>query len=980
MSPRVRRSGLLGLLLAGAASVALAAGAAPAQIQADRLVVAARSVVTDTHAKEALVAWAKALAAAEAAYPAGHPQIGVALTEHAFALQATSDLLGAETEMSRAVELLKAAPSAPALALVRALLGEGALLQNLGHNDRAEPVLDEALAAQLRIDPGPTRELAEIRFDRALLRQQQGDIADALTEMRSALAIRQEVLTPGDPDLILSTMAYGNLLQNAGRLIEAEGFIRTATDDALKYLPPDHPNAILAMQTLASLLKDLGRTDEAASVQQKAVKTLRASAPVSDLLGQALGLLGFIRMEQGRAADAEVAFLEAKDMLIKVHGHDSRVVAFTLANAAGAERQQEKYALAAERYGESLAIMKAMGDTDPFLDAQVRQQYAASLDMLGRHDEALAAGKSADAYIRATLKEGDPRRVQSQVAFGWLLLRDGQTKEGVASLTAAADSLMDDVASRVLTPSQSNARRLKANIDRVMVGLYLDDDMERGFRLAQLSMETEAGRAAAALTERRMAGSESLADLLRQRQTLGAERERTNANYLARVAADPVRPADLSVALKKADSDIADLDTRLEREFPHYRVLAAPQTLDIKTAQSRLSPDEALIVPTLAGDDLITIALTRTQAVWDRTTGEQADARALIGRVRASLGHQTATRAAVDASGGSAPAQSPSFDREAAFDLYQAIFTPKIRAVTAGAKELSVAAGPTMSLAPFAVLVTGKPKGDDRDLAALRVTPWLIRTAAVQAVPAIRAMSQADAPPLAGSTFFGAGAPTLRGAAPVQAASAYFRDGRADLASLKSLPPLPAAEGELEAMANALGRGSSEVLVGDAATEAAVKSADLSHARVVAFATHGLVGGDLSGLAEPGLVFTPPDAPNAIDDGVLTASEASRLKLNADWVILSACNTAAGETANAPGYTGLARAFIFAGGRRVLASHWPVRDDAAARLTVETVRATAKGARAGRALQQAMLKLIDDRSVPGGSDPAVWAPFVVVGR
>jgi CHAT domain-containing protein len=278
------------------------------------------------------------------------------------------------------------------------------------------------------------------------------------------------------------------------------------------------------------------------------------------------------------------------------------------------------------------------------------------------------------------------------------------------------------------------------------------------------------------------------------------------------------------------------------------------------------------------------------------------------------------------------------------------------------------------------VLVTRRPEGDDRDPKALRRTAWLIRTTAVQAAPAIRAMREEAAGAEAGGGFFGAGAPALDGRAPVRGAAAYFRDGQADLASLKSLPPLPAAEGELKAMASALGRGEVQVLTGGQATERAVKRADLAHAKVVAFATHGLVGGDLTGLSEPGLVFTPPDAPSIEDDGVLTASEAANLKLDADWVVLSACNTASGERPEAPGYTGLARAFIFAGGKRVLASHWPVRDDAAARLTVDTVRAAARGESPAQALRKAELKLIDDPRTPDGADPSVWAPFELIGR
>ena len=106
---------------------------------------------------------------------------------------------------------------------------------------------------------------------------------------------------------------------------------------------------------------------------------------------------------------------------------------------------------------------------------------------------------------------------------------------------------------------------------------------------------------------------------------------------------------------------------------------------------------------------------------------------------------------------------------------------------------------------------------------------------------------------------------------------------------------------------------------------------------------------------EPALVLTPPDKPaNADDDGLLMASEIAALKLNADWVVLSACNTAAGEEIGAQALSGLARAFFYAGGRALLVSHWPVYSDAAVRLTTSAFAELERNPKAGRAeaLQQ----------------------------
>jgi CHAT domain-containing protein len=154
---------------------------------------------------------------------------------------------------------------------------------------------------------------------------------------------------------------------------------------------------------------------------------------------------------------------------------------------------------------------------------------------------------------------------------------------------------------------------------------------------------------------------------------------------------------------------------------------------------------------------------------------------------------------------------------------------------------------------------------------------------------------------------------------------------------------------------------------------------------VVHFATHGLVTGEIKHLAEPALVLSPPETPTEEDDGLLTASEVAGLKLDTDWVILSACNTAAGDQGNAQALSGLARAFFYAGARALLVSHWPVNSGAAVMLTTsafeEMRRSQAAGTPIGRAeaLRRAMLALIDHGSARE-AHPANWAPFVVVGE
>jgi CHAT domain-containing protein len=211
-----------------------------------------------------------------------------------------------------------------------------------------------------------------------------------------------------------------------------------------------------------------------------------------------------------------------------------------------------------------------------------------------------------------------------------------------------------------------------------------------------------------------------------------------------------------------------------------------------------------------------------------------------------------------------------------------------------------------------------------------------------------------------------------------------MRGAVADVDAVRQLPPLPETADELSGLAKSLGAGADTLYLRERASEATLKKLKLDEYRVLAFATHGLVANEIHNLREPALVLTPPGKASADNDGLLTASEIARLKLNADWVILSACNTAASDgTPGADGLSGLAKAFFYAGSRALLVSHWPVVSQAALRLTTGALDALKREPGIGRAeaLRRAQLALLDDTSLgPEFAHPLVWAPFVVVGE
>jgi CHAT domain-containing protein len=209
--------------------------------------------------------------------------------------------------------------------------------------------------------------------------------------------------------------------------------------------------------------------------------------------------------------------------------------------------------------------------------------------------------------------------------------------------------------------------------------------------------------------------------------------------------------------------------------------------------------------------------------------------------------------------------------------------------------------------------------------------------------------------------------------------------GLANLAHVKMQAPLPETADELCAVAQSMKAEARDIRLGTAATEKEVKrlsaSGELARYRMVHFATHGALAGELDGTHGPGLILTPPEIASEEDDGYLSASEIASLKLDADWVILSACNTAAGGATNAEALSGLGRAFIYVEAWSLLVSHWAVDSDATVKLITGSVREMARDAKVGRAeaMRRSMLALID-KGTAEEAHPAYWAPFVVVGE
>ncbi len=532
------------------------------------------------------------------------------------------------------------------------------------------------------------------------------------------------------------------------------------------------------------------------------------------------------------------------------------------------------------------------------------------------------------------------------------------------------------------------------------------------FEAAQWAIVSDAADALAKVSARFAEGDDALGQLAERRERLIQRRDALEREVEGLYAQDTPSARErrriLSRSYEQTLAELGEVDAEIQESFPAFAELTSPRALSVTETQALLNPDEALLLVFVNPEATYVWGITSDRIEWARAAdlGEEALA-ASVDRLRASL---------TTAGARSDPTLDPAlfagrpvraYDRAEAYRLYTSLIQP-VEGIFAGHSTLiTVVSGPLTTL-PLAALVTAPPVGEDTAPEALATTEWLVDRYALATLPSVSSLkalrchlaADEDRHPGCPARLTGGdgrravltgdrlplvafGAPVLTGTPEPAARGAPDADGilgegqLADVEKLRALPDLPGARAELMALGRIYPKG--VVRIGAAATETAVRKTDtdlLSEARFVVFSTHGLMAG--ASFAEPGLVLTPPGTATTEDDGYLTASEAAGLRLNADFVVLSACNTAASDgRPGGEGLSGLARAFFYAGARSVLVSHWEVSDQATTALITGTFAGLDRtpGNRAV-ALQGAMREVRADRR---WQHPAYWAAFTLVG-
>ena len=984
------------------------------------------------------------LALREKALGPEHPDVGTSLNSLAGLYREQGRYTEAEPLLRRGLAIRERAlgPEHPDVATV--LNSLAALHRAQGLYAEAEPLLRRSLAIREKA-LGPEHRAVGVALNYlGELYRDQGRYAEAEPLLRRSVTIHEKVSGPEDAWVGTALDSLAQLYREQGRYAEAEPLYRRSLAVREKVLGPEHQHVGTALNNLAGLYRDQGRTAEAEPLLRRSLAIWEmALGPEHPDVGTSLVSLAGLYLGQGRIAEAEPLLRRGLSIYEKALGPEHSWVATALNHLAALYRRQGRTAEAEPLLRRSLAIQeKALGPEHPTVGAAL-DNLAALHRVQGLAAEAELLLRRSLAIYQKTLGPEHPVVGTALSSLAGLAFSRSDWA-GAAEYWRRSTSVIKVRSARGLARSQGEglggeAQRLRSDFwglakttYRLVAANSAAAHAAEMFETAQWAQGSEAAGSLAQMAARSAKGLPEISLLVRERQDLVREWQAKDKQLIAAKSEPPAkRKADtenaLADRLAAIDTRLAAIDARLAKDFPDYAALASPAPLSAAEVQGQLRADEALV---LFLDTPQSRPLPEETFIWVVTKSDVRWVRSDIGT--AALGREVAAlRCGLDSTawGGEGarrcadllklpPGQAPKegevlpFDVSRAHALYKGLFG-EVQDLIKGKHLLIVPSGPLTQL-PFQVLVTRPPVSGDHRAAA-----WLAREHAITILPAVsslKALRRVGRPSAAPRPMIGIGNPLLDGsdaryaslAKQAQAkqrcpdqrpqrlaarkdhragpARVETRGGLADVSDIKRQVPLPETADELCAVAQDVkAEAGRDILLGAKATEREVKrlsaAGELAKYRMVHFATHGLLAGDLKGTHEPGLILTPPGAATEEDDGYLSASEIAALKLDADWVILSACNTAAGAAASAEALSGLARAFIYAQARALLVSHWEVYSDATVKLVTGAIREMARDPKVGRAeaLRRSMLALID-KGAPHEARPAYWAPFVVVGE
>lgn len=753
------------------------------------------------------------------------------------------------------------------------------------------------------------------------------------------------------------------------RFVEAEIAAREGLNLAVRYSGAASTDVAWGLNTLSQILSDQGRLDEAVLLANTSFRLLAKSgaAPSSIRMTQTRSVLARALVADGKYAEADKVYTE-------------------LDNAARTDP-------------ESYALFKR--DELGWVTAKVRNNKA---------QEAAVLASEILARQSRRYDKNSPTLARTRAMYAVALQASGQTTQAETEFKASVPVLLDraQVDAENSTNSVSQQRNL-TNILGSYLGLLAQSSQSEAsiatsFQIADVARGSGVQRALTSSAARASIKDPELAALARdeqdfQRRIVALSDLLTGLLSAAPEQQIPEVQGKIRAEIETLKAQREQARKTIESKFPDYAELVDPKPASVERTRKLLKSDEVLLAWYFAD---------KTGYVWAVTRDGPAQfvqipvSRALIAQ------EVTALRKSLDPSV-STIEEIPPFDVVLANKLYTQLIAP-VQSSIEGKRVILAVPHAELGQLPLSLLVTQpvhQPAKSAIPFSEYRDMPWLAKDIAIEQMPSVTALtalrslkpgSSARKPFVGfGDPYFsrtqmaGAQKQTLVALAsrgmPVQLRSAPKLKG-VSTAELALLPRLPDTRLEIEEVGHALGATPEDIYLNQNASVKQVTGMNLMDRKVVMFSTHGLVPGELNGLTQPALALSSPDVTGDRDDGLLTLDKVIALKLDADWVVLSACNTAAGDGAGAEAVSGLGRAFFFAGARALLVSNWPVDSVAARELMTDVFARQQKTPTKPKAevLREAMIDEIDKGGMKDAgalkysyAHPLFWAPFVLVG-
>ncbi len=613
-----------------------------------------------------------------------------------------------------------------------------------------------------------------------------------------------------------------------------------------------------------------------------------------------------------------------------------------------------------------------------------------------RADQAYTRFKPVFDLHATNMGEDHPQVAQERGILAMALMAQGKRDEALPLFAKATPVLLSPAAQE----SEGQDQSLRTLTRRLILETHLDALAEQAdapgaadtaFRIADALHLGKTQQALSQSAARAATQQADLAALIRQDQDRKAEKlglygQLLRLSELPREQQLPKVMDDMRARIAQIDKERQGFGATLQKRFPAYANLIQPKAPSLEETRAALKDKEALIN---------VFSTDRATYVW-AVSRNAPTAFARVAQSREAIARSVTTlRRALDPGEADLARGIPAFDVNLAHRLYTDLLQP-VSAAWKGANSLLVVSNGALGQLPLGLLPTAPSSAvkGGASYAAYKDVPWLIKEVAITQLPSANALVTLRSLPAGNANrkaFVGFGDPDFTvQSTQVAAATSTATSLRRVTATRSStqawmpysdLSPLPDTRDEILALAEVLKADPKrDVFLGRDASKAKVLSTPLNQSKVVAFATHGLLPGEFPGVDQPSLAMSNPGQGQ---HGLLTLDEILGLKLDADWVVLSACNTAAGDGNGAEAVSGLGRGFFYAGTRALLATHWPVESASARLLVTATFEQQAQhpGMSRAQALRASMLQLMNQQAPEGFSyaHPLFWAPYALFG-